>query len=256
MTFPAVMTRTLAGRPGRSSSERRPRRPSGLNARRWLRSGDVSVLPRRPCVRPTKDPLPRRPRAYCLRCGRRPRGGSEDAPGTRLVDRVRHAARLAGVDSFTVAVYGDLGDSGLWEMHLLVGMPTVVSLLALLWFLFTVPSPRPTVRPGGWSPATCPPLPARRNPGVPLHGRARVAGVRVVPPVAGQAVVGVHSGALVMTSYVAFIQAEGPDPCRPRARGGLPRLGSADGVHLCPSGGRAAGRADLSTSSCPPPPPR
>jgi hypothetical protein len=47
---------------------------------------------------------------------------------------------------FTGAVYGDLGDSGLWAMHLLVGMPTVVSLLALLWFLFTVPTPRPTVR--------------------------------------------------------------------------------------------------------------
>lgn len=31
-------------------------------------------------------------------------------------------------------------------MHLLVGMPTVVSVLALLWFLFTVPAPKPTVR--------------------------------------------------------------------------------------------------------------
>lgn len=47
---------------------------------------------------------------------------------------------------FTIAVYADLGDSGLWAMHLLVGMPTVVSGLALLWFLLTVPAPTPTVR--------------------------------------------------------------------------------------------------------------
>jgi hypothetical protein len=47
---------------------------------------------------------------------------------------------------FTVAVYGDPGSPGLWVTHLLVGMPTVVSLLALLRFLLTVPAPRPTVR--------------------------------------------------------------------------------------------------------------
>jgi hypothetical protein len=47
---------------------------------------------------------------------------------------------------FTVALYVDPRDPGLWVMHLLVGLPTVVSLLALLRFLHTVPAPRPTVR--------------------------------------------------------------------------------------------------------------
>lgn len=45
----------------------------------------------------------------------------------------------------TASYYADRGDSPLWVVHWLVGMPTFVSLVALVWFLCTVPTPRPTI---------------------------------------------------------------------------------------------------------------
>jgi hypothetical protein len=44
----------------------------------------------------------------------------------------------------TVAMYADPEGSPMWTTHLIVGMPTVVSLVALLRFLFAVPTPKPT----------------------------------------------------------------------------------------------------------------
>lgn len=44
----------------------------------------------------------------------------------------------------TASYYLDRDDSPLWVVHLLVGVPTVVSMVTLVWFLYTVPTPRPT----------------------------------------------------------------------------------------------------------------
>ena len=45
----------------------------------------------------------------------------------------------------TGAMYADPDGSPMWTTHLIVGMPAVVTLVALLRFLFAVPAPKPTL---------------------------------------------------------------------------------------------------------------
>lgn len=46
----------------------------------------------------------------------------------------------------TYAMYRETGESPMWTSHLILGMPTVVSGVALVTFLFTVPAPSPRFR--------------------------------------------------------------------------------------------------------------
>ena len=45
----------------------------------------------------------------------------------------------------SVAYHGEPNDSTAWVDHWIVTLPTIVSLPAMLWFLWKVPAPRPSV---------------------------------------------------------------------------------------------------------------